>query len=415
MGYYVHEISLGVAKYARMAGWILNDITSRNSFVPCGWKGDGIVTLLPEPTRDDLLQFVNGAGVPVVDLSEQMSELPFPRVTTDDDAIGRMVAGHFITRGFDHLAFFALDVNAPVVRQRMEGFRAVALAAGRKFHLIDYTPLCNQPKATARMLPWLAAALVRLPKPLAALAQNDAAANDIVHACQIAGLAVPDQVAVIGVDNDPTYTEMGPLPISSVETNREQVGYRGAELLDRLMAGEEPPGVTLRIPPVGVVVRRSSDVISAQDVNVAKALAFIAQRFRSPITVDEIVAASGASRSKLYTKFALHTGHSIKREIVRQRLEHAKLLLRGSQDKLQSIAEACGFKEAAQLSKTFKYCLGVSVARFREEHQADLSRWTGHRGSEISGYQLLEKRSPATDFTVRHQTPTAPVHPSPTI
>ncbi|MBC7368242.1 MAG: DNA-binding transcriptional regulator [Undibacterium sp.] len=374
MGFYVHEISVGVAKYARMAGWILNDITSRNRLVPCGWKGNGIVTLLPGRARDDLLQFVKGAGVPVVDLSEQMPELPFARVTTDDDAIGRMAAGHFITRGFDHLAFFAQDINAPVVRQRMGGFRAAALAAGRKFHLIDYTPLSNRPKATTKMLPWLAAALSRLPKPLAVMAQYDAEANDIVRACQIADLAVPDEVAVIGVDNDPIYAELGPLPLSSVVTNRELVGYRGAELLDRLMAGEEPPGVTLRIPPDGVVVRRSSDVIAAQDVNVAKALAFIAQRYRSPITVDEIVAASGASRSKLYTKFALHTGHSIQREIVRQRLEHAKLLLRGSQDKLQNIAEACGFEEAAQLSKTFKYCLGISVARFREEHQTDLSR-----------------------------------------
>lgn len=307
--------------------------------------------------------------MPVVDLSEQMPELPYPRVTTDDDAIGRLAADHFLSRGFGHFAFVAQDIEAIVVRQRMEGFRAATLAAGRKFHLLDYSAHAREPNAAAKMLPWLASELVQLPKPLATMAQYDGESNDIVRACQLANLVVPDEVAVIGVDNDPIYAELGPLPLSSVVTNRELIGYRAAELLAHLMGGGKPPASPVRIAPDGVVVRRSSDVIAAEDSNVAKAIAFIGENYRRPITVDDVVAASGASRSKLYMKFALHTGHSIQREIVRQRLERAKHLLRETDEKLQTIAEASGFEEAAQLSKTFKYCLGISVARFRSEHR----------------------------------------------
>jgi LacI family transcriptional regulator len=374
MGFYVHEINVGVAKYAKLANWILDDIASRNGTFPPGWKGDGIVALIPSfpvPTRNqkELIQFVTDIRVPVVDLCDQLPHLPFPRVLPDNEAIGRIAAEHLIGRGFQHFAFYTLDNQAPVVRERMGGFRNAVLQAGREFHLVDYSDKIGEADALQKLLPWLGQQFVNLPKPVAAMAQYDGEANDIVRACQIAGLTVPDDVAVIGADNDLIYAELGPVPLSSVVTNREMIGYKGAELLDQLMHGDKPPKTPIRIKPDGVIVRKSSDVIAVADIHVAKAADFIARHYINPITVDDVVAASGTSRRNLYGKFAAHIGHSIQREIMRQRLEHAEHRLRDSSAKLQTIAEECGFEDASQLSKIFKHNLGISASQFRREHR----------------------------------------------
>ena len=374
LGYYVHEINVGVAKYARLANWILDDTTSRNGIVPPGWKGDGIIALLPTfpgpaSASSSLIDFVLKSGVPVVDLCDQLPHLPFPRVLPDNEAIGRLAAEHLISRGFQHFAFFTQDLQAPVVQERMAGFSAAVKHAGRVFHLVDYTEQMADEKSRKSLLPWLGKQFLNLPKPLAAMAQFDGEANDIVRACQLVGLKVPDDVAVVGADNDPIYAELGPVPLSSVVTNREMIGFKGAELLDQLMRGVKPPKQPMRIKPDGVIIRQSSDVVAVADEQVAKAVAFITRNFGRPITVDNVVTASGSSRRSLYGKFATHVGHSIQREIMRQRLEHAKHRLNDGSVKLQTIAQECGLGDASQLSKLFKYYLGVSIAQFRQEHR----------------------------------------------
>lgn len=374
LGFYVHEINIGVAKYARLANWILDDTSSRNGMIPPGWKGDGVVALIPSfrvPTwnQKELIEFVTNIDVPVVDLSDQLPDLPFPRVLPDNESIGRLGAEHLIGRGFEHFAFYTQDNLAPVVRERMAGFRNAVLKAGRKFHLVDYSENIAKEGAREQLLAWLGRQFANLPKPIAAMAQYDGDANDIVRACQLAGLNIPNDVAVVGADNDPIYAELGPLPLSTVVTNREMIGFKGAELLDHLMRGNKPPKNTIRIKPDGVIVRQSSDVVAVAEVHVAKAVDFVIRNHHKQITVDDVVTASGASRRNLYVKFAAHVGHSIQREIVRQRLEHAKHCMRDTNAKLQTIAEECGFGDSSQLSKIFKHHLGISVSQFRREHQ----------------------------------------------
>ena len=374
LGYYVHEINVGVAKYARLANWILDDTTSRNGLVPPGWEGDGIIALLPSfsvpaLTQTSLIEFVSNSGVPVVDLSDQFPNLPFPRVLPDNEAIGRLAAEHLISRGFQHFAFYTQDRQAPVVQERMAGYCAAVKKAGRAFHLVDYSGQMADEKLRNGLLPWLGKQFIHLPKPLAAMAQFDGEANDIVRACQLVGLKVPGDVAVVGADNDPIYAELGPVPLSSVVTNREMIGFKGAELLDQLMRGVKPPKQPIRIKPDGVIIRQSSDVVAVADEHVAKAVVFISRNFCQPITVDDVVSAAGSSRRSLYGKFATHVGHSIQREIMRQRLEHAKHRLNEGNVKLQTIAEECGLGDASQLSKLFKHHLGVTIAQFRKEHQ----------------------------------------------
>lgn len=374
LGFYVHEINIGVAKYARLANWILDDTTSRNGMIPPGWTGDGIVTLVPSfpvPTWNQmaLIKFLGSVRVPVVDLSDQLPNHPFPRVLPDNEAIGRLGAEHLISCGFQHFAFYTQDSEAPVVKERMAGFRTAVTKAGCQFHLVDYTESIAGEGARQRLLPWLGRQFSTLPKPIAAMAQYDGDANDIVRACQLVGLRIPEDVAVVGADNDPIYAELGPVPLSSVVTNREMMGYQGAALLDHLMRGGKPPKQLVRIKPDGVMVRKSSDIFAVPDVYLAKAMNFIAHSYCKPITVDDVVAATGTSRRNLYGKFAAHIGHSIQREIIRQRLERAKRYLRESGEKLQTIAGLCGFADAGQLSKIFKHHMGISVSQFRQEHR----------------------------------------------
>ena len=364
LGWYVQEIVLGVVRYARQSGWQLNDIMSHNGAVPSGWKGDGIITLLERRQDQERIDFVLGSGVPVVDLSDQLPDLPIPRVLPNNLEIGRLAAEHFIERGFTHMAFLALG-DAPVVEGRLDGFRRTVLKQGKQFSLLHYTPRLSRHGAMDRYLPWLERELTKLPKPVGVMAQYDGEANDILRACVEERLRVPEEVAVVGVDNDPIYRDLGPVPLSSVESNRELLGYRGAELLDRLMRGGKPPAGPIRIDPGGVVVRHSSDIVAVADPAVARAMSFMVRHFAEPIGVDEIVLASGVSRRGLYTSFERQLGRPILKELTRLRIDRAKELLRNTDDKLQSIALQIGVHEATHLSKFFSKQVGLSPSEYR--------------------------------------------------
>ena len=201
------------------------------------------------------------------------------------------------------------------------------------------------------------------------MAQYDGEANDVCRACESVGLRVPEDVAVVGVDNDPIYSQLGPVPLTSVESNRRLAAYRAAELLDRVMQGERWPEKILRIAPEGAVVRQSSDILAVEDLHVSKALRFIHGHFTRTITVDDIVQHSGISRRGLYNRFERIVGHPIYEELMKQRLDLAKRMLRETDHKLQLIADECGLVDAERLSKSFKRFCGLSPVEYRQTHR----------------------------------------------
>jgi LacI family transcriptional regulator len=367
MGWYVHEINVGVARYARHAGWILEDLASHSGIINHHWAGDGIITLV-EDQSSPLIQFLENARVPVVDLTGQNPHLPYPRVQPDNHAIGKLGAEELLGRGFKHLAFLATDQNVPVVSERMTGFHDAVVSAGCTFHMLDYTRLfkrgCTDRQSMGK---WLMTELNKLPKPAGVMAQFDADANIIVQACSNAGLQVPEQIAVIGVDNDPIYSQLGLIPLTSVISNRELIGYRGAELLDKLMQGGKPPAEPIRVPPGGIVVRRSTETFATDDEAVARALRFIKEHAMSPISIDQVVQASEVSRRTLYTKFSSELGRSIQEEIVRQRLDIAKAFLASTDEKLEWVAYNSGFDGASSFSKAFRAHVGIRPSAYRDK------------------------------------------------
>ena len=363
LGWYVHEIDRGVARYAKEHDWILDDISCHAGALP-SWRIDGVITLFADARQKKLIDFVKRVHVPVVALSDQVPEIDVPRVLPDNVAIGRTAAVEYLSRGFEHFAFLVLDHTAPVVRERMEGFRHAVGAAGKTFAAIDYTDCWKPRDAHDRLLKWLAAEIRKLPKPLAMLAQYDAEANYIVRACLDAGIRIPMDVAVMGVDNDPIYSELGPVPLSSVVSNREHLGYEGASMLDQLMKGMRVRS-PVRIPPSGIVLRQSSDVFAARDPAIAKALNYIAQHLAEPFTIEELARDAGVSRRSLYSKMSGYLGRSLHREIVRQRLAKARQMLQTTDEKLATIAEACGLKDGMGLSKAFRLYEDTTPSQLR--------------------------------------------------
>ena len=200
------------------------------------------------------------------------------------------------------------------------------------------------------------------------MSQYDAEANDVVRACLAANLRIPDDVAVIGVDNDPIYSMLGPMPLSSVNNNLWMLGYRAAEALDRILDGLPLNETIIRIKPEGVTVRESTDIMAIGDIYVSKALRYIVDHFRDNIGVDDVVDHSGISRRGLYSRFEKNVGRSIYQELMLRRLEYAKQLLRDTDHKLLFIADACGLGDAERLSKSFKRCCHVTPFEYRAEH-----------------------------------------------
>jgi LacI family transcriptional regulator len=353
MGWYVHEINLGVSRYANEHGWLLDDVACHTGQFPPSWKGDGVLTIFSNCLSQELVRSVINVKVPVVGLCDHFPEIQIPRVVPDNEAIGRTGANEFISRGFEHYAFLVMDREAPVVKERLKGFRDTVTALGKDFTAIDYTDRRNRKGANEELLGWIGKQIKALPKPLAVMAQYDGDANLVVRACLEVGFSVPLDVAVIGADNDPLYCEVGPVPLTSVITNREKLGYEGAAMLDRLMKGEKVKS-PVRIPPVGIALRRSSDIFSTEDIELARALNFIARNLRNPIQVEDVVRESGSSRRALYNKFSTHVGHSIHQEILRQRLNLAKRMLQETDQKIDVIAYECGFCDGNLFRKIFR-------------------------------------------------------------
>ena len=372
LGYNVYEINFGVAEYAKKAGWILNDAMCHFGRLPSQWRGDGVITLLNPDAQPSLIDMVKETRVPVVNLAHYRDRFISGWVLPDNQKIGSIAANHFLTRGFEHFAFFRLT-SEPVVMERLCAFRDAALKAGKTFYDINFETAPKRSQTQENLLLWLSQQLRCLPKPLAAMAQYDVDANEVVRAAHNANLLVPDDVAVVGVDNDPVYSQLGPVPLTSVLSNRRLAGYRAAELLDQIMDRKPNVARNIRIEPEGIVVRKSSDIIAAEDTHVAKALRYIWEHFREPITVDDVVLHSGTSRRGLYDRFERIVGHPIHLELMRQRIETAKQLLRDTDGKLQAIADSCGLIDAERFSKSFKRFCGISPSEYRTTHRTSFA------------------------------------------
>jgi LacI family transcriptional regulator len=366
LGWYDYHVHEGIEKYAREQGWHLYADLAREKVIPWGWEGDGILAWLGE--GHDLAEFVVAAKKPTVDFSLRRPQLKFHRVLEDHAHGAKLVADHFLSRGFANFIFYS-DADNWSYEERGAGFIHALKAAGHeclwlRWHQSDAFAPGREEWQKKRK--WLAKQMKGASKPLAVFAANDQQAMDVLESCESAGIAVPEQVSIVGAENYLLAPDAMRTPISSVDTNLEALGYRGAELLDKLMAGKTVPKDPVRIPAVGVVARKSSDILTIRHNGVAKSLRFIWQHSHEPICVKDLVGVAAMSRRGLHKAFLEHLGRTPGQELQRVRIDHAKKLLAESNLKIEALAETSGYQSANSFCIAFKRVTGMSAKQFRD-------------------------------------------------
>jgi LacI family transcriptional regulator len=366
LGWYDYRLHQGIEKYAQEHSWHLYADLAREKVIPWGWEGDGVLAWLG--AGDDLAEFVQSTRKPTVDFSLRRPQLKFPRVLEDHAHAGQLVADHFISRGFGNFMFYS-DADNWSYEERGEGFVNALKKAGCE---CTWSRWHRSPDFVAdrevwkRKRKWLVAEMKRAPKPLAVFAANDQQALDVLESCESIGIAIPEQVAIVGAENYLLAPDAMHIPVSSVDTNLEALGYRGAELLDQLMNGKPSPKEPIRIPAKGVVVRRSSDFLAIKHKGVAKSLRYIWEHSHEPICVKDLVVVAAMSRRGMHKAFLEHIGRTPGQELQRVRIEHAKKLLAESGNKIETVAQMCGYQSINSFCIAFKRTTGMSAKRYRE-------------------------------------------------
>ncbi len=336
------------------------------------WKGDGIIARI-ENRR--LAELVGRLGVPVVDLFEHQGRCRTPAVLVDNGAIAGLAAQHLLERGLKHFAFCGLP-GVHSSDDRCTHFAEHLARAGYPVHV--WEPRRRRAKSLIAdsedyelqheeaLLQWLKS----LPKPVGLMACNDLRAHQIVSVCGDARLNVPEEIAVVGVDNDEVICGLSRPPLSSVEHNPEEVGYQAAVMLEQLM--DRPGGRCLErivVPPRGVVARQSTDIVAIADPDIASALHYIGEHACDHIGVEDVTAHVSLSRTVLKRRFRKLLGRSVHEEIIRVRLKRVQELLSQTDMPIRLIALQTGFRHQEYLGVVFRGHVGQTPAQYRRQSQ----------------------------------------------
>jgi len=331
------------------------------------WGATGIIGRLQSR---EIVNKALAPGVPVIAMDLSVEQLaaggPTSKVSEirpDSQQAGCMAAEHLLERGLKNFGFCGYAGRAWSDRRR-DGFCGRLEKAGFGCAVFQppkrKTPLLWQ-RERKPVTDWLRS----LPKPVGIMACNDVRGRQVLEACTVGGMPVPDDVAVVGVDDDQLVCELSNPPLSSIVLNAEQGGYRAAELLDALMFRRRRKAQLIKVEPLWVVARQSTDVVAVEDQEVAAALRFIRENAREPISVDVVVGQLALSRRALEIRFERNLGRSIRTEIQRVRLGWVKQLLVETNMQLARVAEAAGFNSLSYLSKVFRRETGETLAQYR--------------------------------------------------
>lgn len=317
------------------------------------WKGDGIIARIE---TKEIARAVARTRLPVVDVSAGRYIKTVPWVETDDEAIARAAVDHLLERGFRRLAYCG-EPRFNWSRGRSEHFRRLVAKAGAEGHVYEAAGTTDRRD--------LAAWVRRLPKPVGVMACYDIKAQQLLDVCRELGIAVPEEVAVLGVDNDPLLCSLTTPPLSSVIPNTHRTGYEAAALLERLMGGDRVAPSAHLIPPIGVETRQSTDVLAIGDRDIAGAVRFIREHACDGATIADLLKAVPLSRRVLEARYRKATGRTPHEDLVRFRIDRVKQLLSETDHSLERIAALAGFDHPEYMSVAFKRETGQTPGAFR--------------------------------------------------
>ena len=360
---YGRDIVRGVRRYVAEHGpWSLflepRDLSSSFPDWLHEWHGDGI---LARTLEKQLLDHLKASKLPVVELRTSVLQHPFPFVGMDNSLIGTRVAEHFRHRGFQRFAC-CLDDSEAFFIERSERFIHAVTALG--FDCPVFQPRRkNWDQHQQDLVAWLQA----LPKPVGVFAVNDQLGFWVLDAARRAGIAVPEEVAVVGAENDNMLCETASPPLSSVRLRGQAVGYDAARILDEWMSKKRIPQAGERHlhPPGDIVVRQSSDIVAVEDPRIAAALRFIRQHATEQIDVNRVAREAALSRTVLERRMKALIGRSPGEEINRIRFGAVEKLLAQTDLTLDAIAARCGFTHPQYMAEAFRRRTGTTPGQFR--------------------------------------------------
>jgi len=304
-------------------------------------------------------------GKPIVNVSSTVESTPFPTVTIDNKAVGRLAAEHLINEGYHHFAFHT-ESRVFFARQRLEGFKQRLAEMNRTCEVFDTAPHDGQDRTSFEnrqaTIEWLHA----LPKPTGLFTHNDGRASMLLDICRDIGITVPEQIGVLGMDNDLLLSETSEPTLSSVDPASDLVGYRAAELLVELIKGREPPAKPIFVPPRGIVVRQSTKPVFVDDQYLAEAVAYIRAHATDPLTIEALLDQVPLSRRSLERRFRDRLGRSPGDEIRRVQMEKARSLLIETDHTLTKIAAAVGYNQFRNFATAFRRDFGSSPSAYRK-------------------------------------------------
>lgn len=371
---YGRGILRGIARYAHLFGpWSFFAVErDLHGGIPQGlskWRGDGIIARIEDSRMAARLLKL---GCPVVDVLGQKKFNLIPSFDTDALAVARMAAEFFIRSGFQHFAYVGYP-GIPFSDARKEAF--VHLLGEKGYEVLNPPYLVQVPhqkyiqavesqgiNAETIIARWLG----EQPRPIAVFACNDVRAQQVLNGCRERGLRVPEDIAVMGVDNDDVLCSLCEPPLSSIEPDTDRIGYEAAALLARLMKKHRVAPVATHIPPLRLSERASTDIVAIDDPITVQAVRFIRDHVNQGIAVKDVVAHVNRSRTDLEQRFRRALKSSIRLEILRTRLERVGALLQQTNLNLNEVARQTGFSSAGHLCRIFQEHYRQSPTAYRQ-------------------------------------------------
>lgn len=370
---YERGLLRGIAKYSQLNGpwtflkkpvyYLQSSKTGLSLKQLRDFHADGIITC-----EGPLLEHVLDFSLPtIISPYKQTSFEHIPVILPDSDAIGRMGAKHLLAYGFRQFAFCGFE-DLPWSKIRGRCFATTVQEAGYVC-ISDHRPITPQYHSGEKALHYLAKWLEDLPKPIGLMACNDDCSQQVVEACKISQLRIPEQIAILGVNDDPMICGLTNPPLSSIVLGTENAGYKAAELLDQMISGIAPTERVVTVQATHVVRRSSTDILAIEDVIVSQALHFIRTNIRELIQVGDVAEAVGLSSSALSRRFQRVLQRSVFQEITRMRIDLMTQMLLETDMSIDLIARRLGYQSADHIARYFQQQKHMSPRQYRALHK----------------------------------------------
>ncbi|PWJ57739.1 LacI family transcriptional regulator [Dyadobacter jejuensis] len=327
------------------------------------WGADGIIGQL---YNDHDIQKIVDAGIPVIaqDFKERFSEIP--NITGDYQNTGALGAEYFLKKGFTNFAFYGFG-DIVWSRERAEGFEDRLVSSGHEVHYFEHKKARStelwyyKPSSLSR---WL----MSLPKPIGLMTCDDNQGQHITEACRHVGIRIPEEVAVLGVDNDEMICDLSDPPLSSIALDTEKGGYEAGKLMDQMIRNGAQSYYDIVVAPLQVITRHSTDIYATNDRHIASSLKYIHQNIDKNLNVEEVVKQVPLSRRALEKRFLEITGFPIYKYIFNLRIEKFTQKLLDTDMSVFEIAMDMGLTDSKNIARQFRQVKGCSPSEFRNKY-----------------------------------------------